>query len=142
MNNEENNKYELMNKQESIYDFLHDCNIVFKDFNHLDGMLIPREMLLDQKKYETVKEHISSLKEVFSSSSLTSLQKDAKTKQKWPLLNLVRQILKTNDYGMEPKRKSNGYDDDGKKKYLRFFIIYKKKSLPENLNIDLEDKSI
>ena len=122
MNNEENNKYELMNKQEkSIYDFLHDCNIVFKDFNHLDGMLIPREMLLDQKKYETVKEHISSLKEVFS---------------------LVRQILKTNDYGMEPKRKSNGYDDDGKKKYLRFFIIYKKKSLPENLNIDLEDKSI
>lgn len=143
MNNEENNKYELMNKQEkSIYDFLHDCNIVFKDFNHLDGMLIPREMLLDQKKYETVKEHISSLKEVFSSSSLTALQKDAKTKQKWPLLNLVRQILKTNDYGMEPKRKSNGYDDDGKKKYLRFFIIYKKKSLPENLNIDLEDKSI
>ena len=68
-------------------------------------MLIPRDMLIDQKKYESVKEHITKLKEVFSSSSLTSLQKDAKTKQKWPLLNLVRQILRTNDYAMEPKEK-------------------------------------
>jgi hypothetical protein len=110
MNNED--KYENMNKQEkAIYNFLHDCNIVFEDFNHLDGML-------------------------FSSSSLTSLQKDAKTKQKWPLLNLVRQILRTNDYAMEPKRKSNGYDDDGKKKYLRFFIIHKKK-VEENINLNL-----
>ena len=135
MNNEENNKYELMNKQEkSIYDFLHDCNIVFKDFNHLDGMLIPREMLLDQKKYETVKEHISSLKEVFSSSSLTSLQKDAKTKQKWPLLNLVRQILKTIDYKIVPGRKSNGYTVDGKKKMIRFFTIKKNKKVSEVKN--------
>ena len=100
-------------------------------------MLIPREMLLDQKKYDLVKQHVTKLKEVFSSSSLTSLQKHAKTKQKWPLLNLVRQILRTNEYGMEPKRKSNGYTDDGKKKYLRFFIIYKKKSIPENLNVIL-----
>ena len=138
MNKEEEKKLETMNKQEkAIYKFLHDCNIVFEDFNHLDGMLIPREMLLDQKKYDVVKQHVTNLKEVFSSSSLTSLQKHAKTKQKWPLLNLVRQILKTNDYGMEPKRKSNGYTDDGKKKYLRFFIIYKKKSIPGNLNVTL-----
>lgn len=135
MNDED--KYENMNKQEkAIYNFLHDCNIVFEDFNHLDGMLIPREMLIDQKKYENVKEHVSKLKQVFSSSALTSLQKDAKTKQKWPLLNLVRQILRTNDYAMEPKRKSNGYDDDGKKKYLRFFIIHKKK-VEEDLKLNL-----
>ena len=135
---EEEDKFENMNKQEkAIYKFLHDCNIVFEDFNHLDGMLIPREMLLDQQKYDNVKQHVSKLKEVFSSSSLTSLQKHAKTRQKWPLLNLVRQILKTNEYGMLPKRKSNGYTDDGKKQYLRFFIIYKKKSIPENLTINL-----
>ena len=99
-------------------------------------MLIPREMLIDKKKYENVKEHVSKLKQVFSSSALTSLQKDANTKQKWPLLNLVRQILRTNDYAMEPKRKSNGYDDDGKKKYLRFFIIHKKK-VEEDLKLNL-----
>ena len=56
---------------------------------------------------------------------MTCLQKDADKKQKWPLLNLVRQILKTNDYKMTPKRKSNGYDEDGKKKYLRFFLVEK-----------------
>ena len=56
-----------MNKQEkAIYNFLHDCNIVFEDFNHLDGMLIPREMLIDQKKYENVKDHVTKLKQVFS----------------------------------------------------------------------------
>ena len=136
MNNED--KYENMNKQEkAIYNFLHDCNIVFEDFNHLDGMLIPREMLIDQKKYESVKEHITKLKEVFSSSSLTSLQKDAKTKQKWPLLNLVRQILKSNDYKMVPLRKSGGYTKEGKKIYKRFFVIKKLKSVSENLNVEL-----
>ena len=56
---------------------------------------------------------------------MTCLQTGAVKKQKWPLLNLVRQILKTNDYKMTPRRKSNGYDDDGKKKYLRFFLIEK-----------------
>ena len=52
----------------------------------------------------------------------------AEAKQKWPLLNLVRQILKSNNYNMEPIRKSNGYTKEGKKKYLRFFIIKKIKS--------------
>ena len=115
-----------MNKQETaIYNFLNDCNIVFEDFDTLDGMLIPRDMLLDDKKYDKVQNHIKELKKAFSSSSLTSLQSNATKKQKWPLLNLVRQILKTNDYKMTPKRKSNGYDEDGKKKYLRFFLLDK-----------------
>ena len=65
---------------------------------------------------------------------LTSLQTNAQKKQKWPLLNLVRQILKSNDYKMEPIRKSNGYTKDGKKKYLRFFLIKKFKTIPKNLN--------
>ena len=130
MNDED--KYENMNKQEkAIYNFLHDCNIVFEDFNHLDGMLIPREMLIDQKKYESVKEHITKLKQVFSSSALTSLQKDAKTKQKWPLLNLVRQILKASNYNMVPHREANGRTKEGKKKYKRFFIIKKFKAVIE-----------
>ena len=57
--------------------------------------------------------------------------------QRWPLLNLVRQILKTNDYRMLPKRKSNGYTDDGKKKYIRFFII-KKMKMEETKKIIVE----
>ena len=56
------------------------------------------------------------LKKKFSSSSLTSLQKSAELEQKWPLLNLVRQVLKSCNYLMKPIRQSAGYDKEGKKK--------------------------
>jgi len=117
-----------MNKQETaIYNFLNDCNIVFESFATLDGMLIPRDMLLDDKKYDKVQNHIKELKKAFSSSSLTSLQSNATKKQKWPLLNLVRQILKVKYYRMKPYRKSSGKDASGKKKYIRYFLIEKLK---------------
>lgn len=128
-----------MNKQETaIFNFLNDCNIVFESFDTLDGMLICRDILLDVKKYESVKNHITELKKSYSSSSLTSLQSTALKKQRWPLLNLVRQILKMNDYNMKPIRKSNGYTQDGKKKYVRYFLIHKVEYLKEEENKEPE----
>ena len=41
------------------------------------------------------------------------------------LLNLVRQILKVKNYRMKPVRKSAGKTKDGKKKYIRYFMIEK-----------------
>tara|TARA_Y100000992_G_scaffold271824_1_gene212988 strand:- start:271 stop:660 length:390 start_codon:yes stop_codon:yes gene_type:complete len=117
--------------QKIVKEFLNKCSIVFEDFNQLDGMLIPRDLLLSKDKYEIVKEDIDKMRELYSSGSLTSLQKTAKENQKWPLLNLVRQILKSNNFKMDPIRKSNGYTKEGKKKYLRFFIIKKIKSTKE-----------
>tara|TARA_B100000035_G_scaffold99064_1_gene84034 strand:+ start:2275 stop:2664 length:390 start_codon:yes stop_codon:yes gene_type:complete len=117
--------------QKIVKEFLNKCSIVFEDFNQLDGMLIPRDLLLSKDKYEIVKEDIDKMRELYSSGSLTSLQKTAKENQKWPLLNLVRQILKSNNFKMDPVRKSNGYTKEGKKKYLRFFIIKKIKSTKE-----------
>jgi hypothetical protein len=111
-----------------IKNFLKSCNIVFEEENQLDGLLIPREVMLSEKTYEAVKEKIPDLKKKLSSSSLTSLHKNAKQEQKWPLLNLVRQILKTFNYNMKPIRKADGYTKDGKKKYKRLFIIKKLKS--------------
>ena len=117
--------------QKIVKEFLNKCSIVFEDFNQLDGMLIPRDLLLSKDKYEIVKDDIYKMRELYSSGSLTSLQKTAKENQKWPLLNLVRQILKSNNFKMDPIRKSNGYTKEGKKKYLRFFIIKKIKSTKE-----------
>ena len=122
--------------QKIVKEFLNKCSIVFEDFNQLDGMLIPRELLLSKEKYETIKDDIEKMRELYSSGSLTSLQKTAKENQKWPLLNLVRQILKSNNYKMDPIRKSNGYTKEGKKKYLRFFIIKKIKSTKESEEVD------
>ena len=111
-----------INKQ-IIKDFLNKCSIVFDEFSQLDGMLIPRDLLLSNEKYESVREDIEKMKKLYSSGSLTALQKNAEASQKWPLLNLVRQILKSNNFKMDPIRKSNGYTKEGKKKYLRFFAI-------------------
>ena len=67
-----------MNKQEElIFNFLHKCNFVFDKIEHLDGMLIPREMLLNEKKYLDMSQNILELKKLFSSSMLTSLQTNA-----------------------------------------------------------------
>ena len=92
-----------------------------------DSILIPREKLLDENNvlYNELKEEIQELKKIFSSSALTSLQQNAETRQKWPLLNLVRQILHVYGYKMKPIRKSNGYTKDGMKKFIRFFLITK-----------------
>ncbi len=117
--------------QRIVKEFLNKCGIVFEDYKMLDGMLIPRETLLSQEKYENIKEDLIKMKKMYSSGALTALQKSAEAKQKWPLLNLVRQILKSNNYNMDPIRKSNGYTKEGKKKYLRFFIIKKIKSTKE-----------
>jgi len=112
-----------MSKNEIVKEFLNNCSIKFDNFEQLDNMLVPRESLLSVETYDKVKGDIQKMKKLYSSGSLTSLQKNAKTTQKWPLLNLVRQILRSNNYKMNPIRKSNGYTPEGKKKYLRYFVI-------------------
>jgi hypothetical protein len=114
-----------------IKEFLNKCSIVFDEFSQLDGMLVPRDILLSKEKYELIKDDIEKMKKLYSSGSLTALQKNAFESQKWPLLNLVRQILKSNNFQMNPIRKSNGYTKEGKKKYLRFFMIKEIKSKEE-----------
>ena len=107
--------------------------VITKDISELNGIMIPRDLLINDEKYDTVKEYLVKLKKhkMFSSTFLTSLHKDADKKQKWPLLNLVRQILKVNHFRMNPLRKSAGKTKLGKKKYIRYFLIEKLKKTEE-----------
>lgn len=98
-------------------------NINVKTINELKGQSIEREIFLDDKKYESLIPEIQKLKKYLSSSAMTALQVTAKTKQKQPLLNTIRQILKIYYLKMTPKRKANGYEKNGKKKYRRFYFI-------------------
>ena len=45
--------------------------------------------------------------------------------QRWPLINLIRQILRKYNYQLVPKRVCDGYTKDGIKKYKRFFEVKK-----------------
>lgn len=112
--------------------------INFEILTDLEGLFIPREQLLSDAKYIEIKNMIPELKKNFSSSFMTSLQKNACKSQKWPLLNLIRQILSIYNYQMEPIRKSDGYTLEGVKKYKRFFQIKKKTA---NNSINLTDNT-
>ena len=100
-------------------------NAVGLESTELTGLMISRELLLSDDKYDEIKHLIPELKKKYSSSFMTSLQKNAEKSQKWPLLNLVRQILHVYGYKMEPIRKADGYTLEGIKKYKRYFLIHK-----------------
>lgn len=113
-----------------IIDFLNKGHIACTTLNDLNGMLLPRELFFNDLSYKQLKEEIPKLKQLLSSSYLTALQASAETTQKWPQLNLIRQVLRSCNFKLTPKRVSNGYTVDGKKKYKRMFIIEKMRILP------------
>lgn len=102
---------------------LNRVGIHFNQWSDINKDEIDREKLLNDELYNKIKGDIILIKKHFSSSTLTSLQNNAEKKQKWPLLNLVRQILKVHGYKLTPHRKANGYTKSGQKLFRRFFII-------------------
>ncbi len=128
MNNETvDNEYKFL-----LLSFLKECNISCDNFIELENLHIPREILLNNETYDKIKPYIPKFKKRLSSSYLTSLQSSASNIQKWPLLNLVRQILKTYNFLLKPKRLANGYTKSGKKLYRRIFQIVKLNPLPQS----------
>lgn len=112
-------------QEKPMLEFLKVIDISIETLDALNHFEIPREKLLDIKRYNLAQEHILKFKDIFSSSYLTSLQSNAAINQKWPLINLLRQILKGYGYQLKPKRKAAGYNKDGIKLYKRVFIINK-----------------
>lgn len=110
-------------KTKLIIDFLNKGQIACAELKDLNGMLLPRELFFNDTIYKQLKEKIPELKQLFSSSYLTALQAPAENIQKWPQLNLIRQVLRSCHFKLTPKRVSDGYTVDGKKKYKRMFII-------------------
>lgn len=106
----------------------------------LIGAIIERDTLLNIILYNDLKPHIEELKKTFSSSSFTCLQKDAEKVQKWPFINLVRQMLMTYGLSLEPFRKADGYKKDGTKRFKRYFII-KDRFLTPKKKVDMKDDS-
>lgn len=105
--------------------FFSKVGIKCDSLNELENISLPRDVLLDKERYISLKEEITKLKEYLSTSYFTSLHANAFNVQKWPLLNLVRQILRSLGYKLTPQRLCDGYTLDKKKKYKRIFIIVK-----------------
>jgi len=115
------------------------CNALHIEPHELkDGLIIPRDTLLSKEKYEKLKPHILDLKKIFSSKCMTSMHACAEYNQKWPYLNLVRQVLKRMNYDIEPERKCAGRDETGKKLFERYFRLHKREKLPEKEGSDVD----
>lgn len=112
-------------QEKIIVEFLNVCGIPCESLSVIDGLAISREVLLQEDRYKNACTHVDKLKEIYSSSYMTSLQNTAKSTQAWPLINIVRQVIKSCGYSMVPKRISNGYTKTGKKLYRRVFVISK-----------------
>jgi hypothetical protein len=115
----------MNNKDIVILDFLNSCGINIIDLNSIENHIFERNILLNQDTYNKVRENIYTIKKFFSSSYLNSLHKNAHDNQKWPLINLVRQIFNSIGFKLIPIRKANGYTKEKKKIYKRFFKIVK-----------------
>ncbi len=71
-----------------------------------------------------LRELIPRLKEYYSSDMLTCLHSNSAQKQKFPIANALRQILKCNYFNLEPHVLSDGYDKaTGKKRTIRIYLI-------------------
>ena len=106
---------------------------VFKILNYdvekledLISITLQRELLKGKQVTEKILKLVPELRKVYNSSYLTCLHDNSIFKQKNPVINLVRQLLKCNYLLMTPKVVSNGYDKaSGKKLVTRIFIIEK-----------------
>lgn len=107
-----------------LFEILEKLNIK-SSYEELDGFMFERTLLLNNELYKKLYEEIPKIKIILSSSKYNSVHSVAEEKQKWPLINLFRQLLKQYNFTLTPKRISDGYDKDGKKKYKRFFVINK-----------------
>ena len=92
----------------------------------LTNLTFPRETLLQKDNQKKLMDLIPQLKLVYNSSYLNCLHDNSIFKQKFPGVNLVRQVLKCHHLALTPKIISNGYEKaTGKKKVNRIFKIEK-----------------
>lgn len=118
-----NNLNDINNINDITFLIFKKIGINISNINDLIGKIIYRDIFLNESIYNDIKEYIPRLKTVLKTTYFTSTQKNATLKQNWPLLNLIRQILKLHSLSLEPKRIADGYTKDHKKKYKRLFEI-------------------
>lgn len=125
--------------EEKLLIILNLCDLSLNSLEDVENIKISRGKLINPELYEKVKEkiinqEIKNFKKELSSSFYTCLHNDAEKKQRWPLVNFIRQLLKHYKYKLIPIRECDGYTKDKKKRYKRYYII-KKIKLESNTKI-------
>lgn len=101
-------------------------NIDISEISDLENIEISRDLLLTKNINIELNKLLDECKNFYKSSKLTCLHNNKEDKQKFPAVNLLRQILKCNNLKLTPKIISLGYSKiSGKKLIKRTYIIKK-----------------
>ena len=96
----------------------------FKNREDFIDISLSYELLRDPKLIDILYQQIPNLKKFYKSSKLTCLHKNSTTNQKFPGVNMVRQILKCNKLKLKPMENCRGYNKaTGKKIIERYYQI-------------------
>ena len=122
----DNRKRKKTKKEELLLRIFKILNYDVDQLEELTSITIQRDLLKGKKITEKILELVPELREVYNSAYLTCLHDNSIYKQKFPVINLIRQILKCNFFLMTPKVVSNGYEKvTGRKLVTRIFVIEK-----------------
>ena len=113
----------IQTEMDIIFKLLSLININITNLNELENIEIERDVLLNPDLKSHFDLVINDLKKNLSSSKLNCLHDNKHSKQKWPQLNLLRQVLKSKGYIMIPNVKCMGYTNNGKKITKRYFTF-------------------
>ena len=104
--------------------------IIHIHINTIEDLLnieIDRMVLLEDPFYSYAMNYKEIIKKkynkIYSSNYYNFTHNNAITQQKFPSINLLRQILKSTHLKLSPYYKSFGYDNNKKKIVQRYFII-------------------
>ena len=99
------------------------------------NIILRQDTLKDRNLIEELYRKAPNLKSFYNSSKLTCLHKNSLDKQKFPAVNMYRQLLKCNNLRMEPYVVSKGYNKhSGKKIVERFYRIKDISSITDEQN--------
>lgn len=109
-----------------IQEIFHILDISVTNWSELSNIELDSDLLRNQQIIKQLNNLKPDLKKKYKSSKLTSLHQNNLQKQKFPGVNLIRQVLKCNNYRLNPVVYSNGYcKQTGQKFTKRKYTIIK-----------------
>ena len=108
-----------------VIDLLNEINIKVVNSKEIENVLIEFKTLRHPDIITKFNKKIPELKKKYNSNMLNCLHKNSLDKQKFPGVNMLRQILKCNNMRLKPYVICKGYNKKtGKKITERFYKIY------------------
>lgn len=116
----------MNSKVNSIFKLFNLMGYEINSIDQIETITLNHKSLQSPELIKKFSRLIPELRKIYDSHTLTCLHGNSTNKQKFPAINMLRQLLKCNGYKLKPKVISHGYNPITKNKILeRFFVIEK-----------------